>query len=86
MPRTDTVPTSPQRRGVSAAFRETQATPTPRRTASMTAAVELINEGKVPTQELLGEVFSLDGFDEAMSLLKREHPERDAIRVTIRHG
>ena len=37
-------------------------------------------------QELLGEVFPLDGFDEAMSLLKREHPERDAIRVTIRHG
>ena len=54
--------------------------------ASMRTAAQLINEGKVPTDELLGEVFTLDHFDEAMSLLKREHPERDAIRVTIRHG
>ena len=53
---------------------------------SMRKAAELINKGKVPTDELLGEVFSLDGFDEAMSLLKRQHPERDAIRVTIRHS
>mgnify|MGYP001818631961 CR=1 FL=1 len=53
---------------------------------SMRAAAELINEGKVPTDELLGEVFTLDHFDEAMSLLKREHPERDAIKVTIRHS
>lgn len=53
---------------------------------SMKAATKLINEGKVPTDDLLGEVFTLDGFDEALSLLKREHPERDAIRVTIRHG
>jgi threonine dehydrogenase-like Zn-dependent dehydrogenase len=53
---------------------------------SMTAAARLINEGNVPTEKLLGEVFTLDGFDEAMSLLKREHPERDAIRVTIRHS
>jgi threonine dehydrogenase-like Zn-dependent dehydrogenase len=52
----------------------------------MRAAAKLINEGKVPTDDLLGEVFTLDGFDEAMSLLKREHPERDAIKVTIRHG
>jgi threonine dehydrogenase-like Zn-dependent dehydrogenase len=53
---------------------------------SMNVAAQLINEGRVPTGDLLGEVFTLDGFDEAMSLLKREHPERDAIRVTIRHG
>jgi threonine dehydrogenase-like Zn-dependent dehydrogenase len=53
---------------------------------SMGAAAELINQGKVPTDLLLGEVFSLDGFDEAMSLLKREHPERDAISLSIRHG
>jgi threonine dehydrogenase-like Zn-dependent dehydrogenase len=53
---------------------------------SMRTAVRLINEGRVPTDQLLGEVFPLDGFDEAMSLLKREHPERDAIKVTIRHG
>jgi threonine dehydrogenase-like Zn-dependent dehydrogenase len=53
---------------------------------SMRAAVGLINDGKVPTHELLGEVFPLDGFDEAISLLKREHPDRDAVRLTIRHG
>jgi threonine dehydrogenase-like Zn-dependent dehydrogenase len=52
---------------------------------SMRAAVKLLNEGRVPTDVLLGEVFTLDGFDEAMTLLKREHPDRDAIRVTIRH-
>jgi 2-desacetyl-2-hydroxyethyl bacteriochlorophyllide A dehydrogenase len=53
---------------------------------SMRAATNLINQGKVPTDDLLGEVFTLDRFDEAMSLLKREHPDRDAIKVTIRHG
>lgn len=53
---------------------------------SMRTAARLINEGQVPTEDLLGEVFPLDGFDEAMSLLKREHPERDAIRLTIRHA
>jgi threonine dehydrogenase-like Zn-dependent dehydrogenase len=53
---------------------------------SMRTAARLINEGEVPTDDLLGEVFPLDGFEQALSLLKREHPERDAIRVTIRHG
>jgi threonine dehydrogenase-like Zn-dependent dehydrogenase len=53
---------------------------------SMRTAAMLINEGRVPTEALLGEVFPLDRFDEAMSLLKREHPERDAVKVTIRHG
>ncbi len=52
---------------------------------SMKAAVGYLNEGRVPTDILLGEVYSLDDFDEAMTLLKREHPERDAIRVTVRH-
>ena len=52
---------------------------------AMKTAVELLNGGKVPTAELLGEVFTLDDFDEALRLLKREHPEREAVRVTIRH-
>jgi len=39
----------------------------------------------VNTEALLGEVLTLDEFDEAMALLKREHPDRDAIRVTIAH-
>jgi threonine dehydrogenase-like Zn-dependent dehydrogenase len=52
---------------------------------SMKAAVSHLNEGRVPTEALLGEVFSLGDFDEALALLKREHPEREAIRVTVRH-
>lgn len=52
---------------------------------SMRTAVSLLNEGSVPTEALLGEVLSLDQFDQALLLLKREHPDREAIRVTIRH-
>jgi threonine dehydrogenase-like Zn-dependent dehydrogenase len=52
---------------------------------SMKTAVDLLNQGKVPTKELLGEVFTLDDFDEALLLLKREHPERETFRVTIKH-
>jgi threonine dehydrogenase-like Zn-dependent dehydrogenase len=52
---------------------------------SMKAAVQLINEGQVPTEALLGEVLPLDRFDEALLLLKRQHPHREAIRVTIKH-
>lgn len=52
---------------------------------SMNTAVRYLNEGLVNTEALLGEVFPLDGFEEAMALLKREHPDRDAIRVTIAH-
>ena len=43
------------------------------------------NEGRVPTKELLGEVLSLDQFDEALLLLKRQHPKREAIRVAIKY-
>ncbi len=52
---------------------------------SMKTAVQLINEGQVPTEALLGEVLPLDRFDEALLLLKRQHPNREAIRVTIKH-
>jgi threonine dehydrogenase-like Zn-dependent dehydrogenase len=52
---------------------------------SMRTAVDYLNQGRVPTEALLGEVFSLDAFDEALALLKREHPTREAIRVTVRH-
>ncbi len=51
----------------------------------MKTAVHLLNEGQVPTEALLGEVLPLDRFDEALLLLKREHPHREAIRVTIKH-
>ena len=52
---------------------------------SMNAAVKYLNNGLVNTEALLGEVLTLDEFDEAMALLKRDHPDRDAIRVTIAH-
>ncbi len=52
---------------------------------SMRTAVNLLNNGYVPTEALLGEVFSMYNFDEALQLLKREHPQREAIGVTIRH-
>jgi len=51
---------------------------------SMKAAVNLLNEGRVPTEELCGEVLPLEQFEEALQLLRREHPEREAIRVSIR--
>jgi threonine dehydrogenase-like Zn-dependent dehydrogenase len=47
-------------------------------------AVALINDGKVPTAELLGETFPLDRFEDAFSLLTRRTPGRDAVRVALR--
>ena len=47
-------------------------------------AVALINAGKVPTADLLGDSFALDEFEEAFSLLKRETPGRDTVRVALR--
>ena len=47
-------------------------------------AVALVNEGKVPTAELLGESFPLERFEEAFSLLTRRTPGRDAVRVALR--
>jgi threonine dehydrogenase-like Zn-dependent dehydrogenase len=54
-------------------------------TDSMKKAVSYLNEGRVPTDALAGDVLPLDDFDQAMALLKREHPTREAIRVTVRH-
>ncbi len=47
-------------------------------------AVALINEGKVPTTELLGDAFPLEQFEEAFALLTRKTPGRDSIRVALR--
>jgi len=52
---------------------------------SMAAAVALIEAGGVRTDLVAGEVFGLDGIEEAMSLLARTHPDRDAVRVGLRH-
>jgi threonine dehydrogenase-like Zn-dependent dehydrogenase len=47
------------------------------------AAVDLINAGRIPTADLLGEVFTLDQFQDALSLLGRSTPGRDAVRVSL---
>ncbi len=46
-------------------------------------AVRLINEGRVPTADLLGDTFSLDHFEDAFALLTRSTPGRDSIRVAL---
>src|SRR5215472_4673380 len=47
-------------------------------------SVELIRQGQVPTAALLGEVVTVDGLGDALSLLARELPGRDAIRLALR--
>jgi threonine dehydrogenase-like Zn-dependent dehydrogenase len=46
-------------------------------------SVELIRQGKVPTADLLGEVVTMDGFGDALRLLARDLPGRDAIRLAL---
>ncbi|ABW13611.1 Alcohol dehydrogenase zinc-binding domain protein [Parafrankia sp. EAN1pec] len=48
------------------------------------AAVDLINAGKVPTGELLGDTFPLEHFEDAFALLTRRTPGRDSIRIALR--
>lgn len=52
---------------------------------SMEKAVALLNTGRFPTRALLGEVFTLDTIDDAMGLLARTVPDRDAVRVGLVH-
>jgi threonine dehydrogenase-like Zn-dependent dehydrogenase len=54
--------------------------------ATVAKAVELIESGRVRTDLVVGEVFGLDGIDEAMRLLRRSDPGRDAVRVGLRHS
>jgi threonine dehydrogenase-like Zn-dependent dehydrogenase len=53
---------------------------------SMRRAVEMLETGEAKSDLLLGEVFGLDSIDEAMGLLARTIPNRDAVRVGIRHS
>jgi threonine dehydrogenase-like Zn-dependent dehydrogenase len=53
--------------------------------SSMARAVELIDTGAVSTAPLRGEIFDLDGIDEALALLTRTDPNRDAVRVSLAH-
>ncbi len=52
---------------------------------SMRDAVELLESGTVRTDLVLGDVFTLDDIGEAMALLARRDPTRDAVRVGLRH-
>jgi threonine dehydrogenase-like Zn-dependent dehydrogenase len=54
--------------------------------ASMAAAVALIESGAVRTDVVVGEVFDLDHVDDAMALLTRSVPGRDAVRVGLKHN
>ena len=54
--------------------------------ASMAKAVDLINSGEIEVGHLRGEVFGLDAIDEALGLLARSIPGRDAVRVSLVHG
>ncbi|MFG1923414.1 zinc-binding dehydrogenase [Cryptosporangium sp. NPDC048952] len=47
-------------------------------------AIELIRTGRVPTADLLGEVFPLEQLGDALDLVGRKVPGRDAIRVGVR--
>jgi threonine dehydrogenase-like Zn-dependent dehydrogenase len=53
---------------------------------SMADAVQLIESGAVRTDVVAGEVFDLDDIDDAMALLARRDPDRDAVRVGLRHS
>jgi threonine dehydrogenase-like Zn-dependent dehydrogenase len=46
-------------------------------------AVDLLWAGRVPTTDLIGEVFSLEQVGEALDILDRKTPGRDAIRVGL---
>ena len=47
-------------------------------------SIELIRQGRVPTAALLGEAVTVDGLGDALRLLARALPGRDAIRLALR--
>lgn len=53
--------------------------------SSMETAVGLLNEGRIPTAPLAGEVLTLAELDSAMALLGRSDPNHDAVRVSLVH-
>jgi threonine dehydrogenase-like Zn-dependent dehydrogenase len=53
---------------------------------SMQRAVEMLETGEARSELVLGEVFGLDHLEEAMGLLARSVPGRDAVRVGLRHA
>jgi threonine dehydrogenase-like Zn-dependent dehydrogenase len=55
-----------------------------RRALDTDGAVRLVNQGEVPTAEMLGESFPLEQFEDAFALLTRKVPGEDAVRVALR--
>ena len=53
---------------------------------SMRRAVEMLETGEARSDLVLGEVFGLDDIEQAMGLLARTVPGRDAVRVGLLHG
>jgi 2-desacetyl-2-hydroxyethyl bacteriochlorophyllide A dehydrogenase len=53
--------------------------------ASLADAVRLLNDGLVDTAALRGATFDIDHVDEAIDVLLRRAPGRDAVRVSLRH-
>ncbi len=53
---------------------------------SMRAALALIGARRVPLGPLVGEVLTLERIPDAMALLARDVPGRDAVRVSLRIG
>jgi threonine dehydrogenase-like Zn-dependent dehydrogenase len=53
--------------------------------ATMRRAAEVLNSGSFPTAELLGETYGLDQLDDALAMLQRKDPARDAVRVGLVH-
>jgi len=54
--------------------------------ATFAKAGEVLNSGAFPTAPLVGETYGLDDLDEAMQMLERRIPGRDAVRVGLVHG
>jgi threonine dehydrogenase-like Zn-dependent dehydrogenase len=53
---------------------------------SMAESVAMLERGAVRSDLVTGEVLDLDHIEEAMRLLARSDPTRDAVRVGIRHS
>jgi threonine dehydrogenase-like Zn-dependent dehydrogenase len=53
---------------------------------SMAEAVELLRSGAIRTDVMAGEVFDIESIDDAMTLLARADPARDAVRVSLAHA
>ena len=52
---------------------------------TLVEAVELLNTRQVDTTALRGAVLDIDHIEDAIDLLLRRDPARDAVRVSLRH-